>query len=1858
MDADSLPVRRIDAIEVRMLTREEIERENLVLKTEQGERYEAQPELQHADTHEPFHQGLYDTALGQYDQNARYAKPCSTCGEKERCPLHQHGVPLLAPLYHPKWIRRTFSILCCVCWHCLRLRIPLGSPAGRIGAAIQDPEARLDYFSEKGKTTWVCNDTTVSATGAPLPVGHPDVGCGRSQPLIRCSPADLKMTVVHTNRVEVTLPSGKTRRDVVWESEYRPLMAEQVLAKFERISAATYAAIGIDVEVVHPRSLFITHILVPSAAIRPPVFKGPGKPVMDDMTNALLEVLKLNRELKRPDSVHDELRTLKLETLQAPVASLITNKELRLGQVDRPLPGIEQGLVGKPGLIRGNLLGKRVRFGGRTVLTSDPTLRVDQIGVPREIAHILTVPERVTARNRAELQAYIRPSPLHPRRANRVTIQRTSTTYDLTVPPHDRPQRRDEIANNLAVGDIVHRHLRDGDVVLVNRQPSLHKLSLMAHEVVVWDGKTFKLSPAVLAPYNADCDGDEINIHVPQTLEAQAEARQLMLSSLFAVGPQHGRPEYGPIQDHLTGLTMLTRPGVFLNRMTAMDMLYSLDGCLLSTDPTLGDAEGISLLDLPVPAILKAPDGKGPLWTGLQIVSMLLPRRLSAYKRATIGKEDEDRIDAALPSHQRQMRDRSLPADTRAQLSHTTVEVVNGTFVRGILDKRSIGAAAGSLLHVFYIDLSSRFVSAFIEGLTRLAGHWILEYQPLSVDLTDFRVDATTQAELAADRDALLKETDDLLAAHQREQTKPPSSTARRPRHPVDASSRNDILKRHGGRSAHQVLEASIRGRLETFHDRAAKLVITAATADNRMRLMYASGAKGQRVNLVQIMAGLGQQTVDGTRVPTFLLDRSLPHFRKFDMSAGARGFVGASFLDGPGPVETFFHAMGARVGLVDTGVKTKEVGYFERRLVRMMEDAVLQYDGTVRAEGQRMIQFRYGDDAFDPTMIESNPIALFEFKTEQALRAYYRLEAGATNDPALQREMLLGEYQLLGMYRAFQISRRRMQTRTAVALPFSFERVRRDAQRAFPTASDCGPLTAQLAVDKLHGLLTRLGLADERYDRPAPRALNRIGQRDPREPVNLLHCFLCSVFAPAVVLVHSPLTREAHQLLLETVEDLLERRRMAPGESVGILAAQSVGRPATQVTLNTFHFAGIAGKQGSQGIPRLKELVNASEPKTRVLTAALPYQPTASEREQMNTAAATAFQLESCYVGDLIRTWSVLYQPSAMRAANPRDQRMFDAYWELPDDEKEVTTFRSVWPWMLRIELDGLRLASLDTTSDAVRRVLRRAYPYLLVITSPERTDENVYVLTIHLRQDGAPSATTIHHAPDNDTEMDLGRPVAPTHQQPAYCDSHDDLGTELATLRRFYDQWIIRRRTPRLCMTRVAGIGPTHVYRGRHMLDLPSDPERPLVTMTGTSLATALKAPPELLNVYTVVSNSVKENARILGIEAARAAFILAMKEMFDSDSISTRHLSLIADVMTFPGEFLPFTWNGMRKMRVGPVREASFERPLQSFADGAVRAAVDTLQGPSEAVMVGNRASLGTGLCALLVDTAMLQECAPDDDGLHRLNINQMYEATSTTASDAPPRDYEPAETTEMDTTATGAESPLHPNDAVFSPVRDEEEEHDDEDGDPRRDDPAVASAHPTTTALADDDVSGWSAVFSVPPTTTTRSVAAHVEEAVYSPSDPLIFPQERYLPPAGSGGASGASGGSADTVASRRFKRPASSYRRPASSSPSPPSAAAAGAASASVTDPRRYMEVASAIAAAVAQTASDVSAAAAAADVPRSPPSAPAYSPLDTDTDVSRRHALSPLDQPAYSPLSDSASPAEAEYDPDHPSMRE
>ncbi|KAE9394109.1 beta and beta-prime subunits of DNA dependent RNA-polymerase [Gymnopus androsaceus JB14] len=1110
----------------------------------------AEFEITHRDLYTPVDRlpvkdGVLDRRLGTTDKNAF----CETCGQSAvDCVGHYAYIKLVVPVFHIGYFKHTIGILQCICKSCARV-------------LLEEPDRRM--YIKRFRRPNLENIQRQALSKAVNKAARKVVYC----PYCSATNGAVKkagaLKIIHDKfRAKKTVEEMEK-----WKRTFAPAIEEQkdlaiylnkavhedlnplkVLDLFRRISDEDCELLGMQPKFGRPEEFIWQYISVPPVCIRPSVAQD-GASNEDDLTVKLTEIVFTNALIKQglakgaPTPQFME----QWEFLQLSVAMYI-NSELpgvpsQMGL--KPIRGFVQRLKGKQGRFRGNLSGKRVDFSGRTVISPDPNLRIDEVAVPERVAKILTFPDRVTPHNIEMLRKMVRNGTERYPGANFVSRGQNKKFLKFG--------NREAVADGLAVGDVVERHIIDGDVALFNRQPSLHKLSIMCHRVKVRPWRTFRLNECVCGPYNADFDGDEMNLHIPQTEEARTEALELMNIKKNLVTPRNGEPVIAAIQDFITASYLLSRKDQFFDRGQFTQI------CCYLADADLQ-------IDIPPPAILKPVR----LWTGKQIFSVLM--RPNKQSKVMVNVESkchrwEEAKPENFPSRMNLAKDMS-PNDG-------WLVIVNSEVMCGVMDKAIVGSGKKkSIFGVIMRDYGSDEAAAAMNRLAKLCARWLANYG-FSLGIND----VIPGPELSAKKDVLVEEAYSLCNDY-------------------IAQAKRGQLENKPGCDQEQTLEAEISSILSKVREAVGQICMKELSRQNAPLIMATCGSKGSVINVSQMVACVGQQIIAGHRVPNGFQDRSLPHFPKKSKEPPSKGFVRNSFYSGLVATEFLFHAISGREGLVDTAVKTAETGYMQRRLMKALEDLTTQYDLSVRNSTGGVVQFRYGDDGLDPACLE-------------------------------------GDAQPLDLDRAWVHAVATMSSGKPL-LPFQItELVDQElATKRFTT--EC----TSTFVDGVRNFIfdnVVTKLAQARGDRGMYEALDRPSEWDEETDLSLG----ASAADKAAVDNKIKVTEGQVKTFLQSCWTKYVKARIEPGSTVGAVGAQSIGEPGTQMTLKTFHFAGVASMNVTLGVPRIKEIINAAK---KISTPIISCKLVTSDSD--SSARIVKGRLEKTLLGDIASVLEEAWAP------------------------------------------------------------------------------------------------------------------------------------------------------------------------------------------------------------------------------------------------------------------------------------------------------------------------------------------------------------------------------------------------------------------------------------------------------------------------------------------------------------------------------------------------------------------------------------------------------------------------------------
>lgn len=812
----------------------------------------------------PMEGGLMDPHLGVINPGLR----CKTCGQKmKECPGHFGSLELIRPVVHSEFGKKLEMLMHATCQTCGRITLPdkdLEKLKDEADGKARDLSKKIVLKAKKVKK---CQH------------------CGEVKGLIMLD----KPTNFFFNK------------DRIYPTQIREWI--------EKIPDMELMLFGYDTENIRPEWFIQTVMPVPPITIRPSITLESGIKSEDDLTHKLVDIIRINMRLKdnidagAPQLIIEDLWDL----LQYHVTTYYDNNTAGVPPAKhrsgRALRTLIQRLKGKKGRFRHNLTGKRVNFAARSTITPDPFISINEVGVPEMIANELTVPEHVSEWNKKEILKL---------------IKETDKVVYIMRPNGQRrklnDENKDEILEEVDVGYKIERVLSDGDIVLFNRQPSLHRLSMMAHKVKVMPGKTFRINPIVCKPYNADFDGDEMNMHVPQTEEGKTEARELMFVEDHILSARYGAPVIVLDEDGVSGIYILTHRTTTFSKKEMMKYLYEMD----------------------IEKLPKADNGKR--YSGKSLFSVLLPKDLNLEYKTKSCKI----IQKTNPCKE----------CTKEKCPHDCyVKIKNGQLIVGVIDDASLGEGSGKLIDALARNYEPKVITNFYDKISKIVSD-LVTVKGMTVGLDEY--DVSDKIKRAKERvvQEELEKAEELVTLYNK------GKLELIPGRTLEESFEMRMI-RLGAQMKEKIESAIMDERLQRLE------------TNGKLRLdsmiMILSGSRGSSINMMNISGFWGQASVREGRPKRGYHGRLITLNKLNDVGAISGGFIKSNFMDGMEPKEYFYHSMGGRQGEVDTGVSTKVSGYLYRRLANSLKDLVVYNDYTTRTAAKEIVQYSYGDDGVFP---------------------------------------------------------------------------------------------------------------------------------------------------------------------------------------------------------------------------------------------------------------------------------------------------------------------------------------------------------------------------------------------------------------------------------------------------------------------------------------------------------------------------------------------------------------------------------------------------------------------------------------------------------------------------------------------------------------------------------------------------------------------------------------------------------------------------------------------------------------------------------------------------------------------------
>lgn len=1404
------------------------------------------------NNNEPKKNGIIDLRLGTTNNS----KECATCGlNSTLCPGHFGYVDFVEPVLHYGWKDNIKTILGCICMCCSKLLINKSN--AEMKKLLHNKYGKYCYEEIKHITS---NVNICPNCNSPVPKIKMEIKNG-----------EIKILAEYNNNNN----DNDENTQIISKKIKDNISPSRIYAIFRNISDEDCIILGLNPNRSRPEDMIIEKFPIPPVHIRPSVkmdmlVSGSAE---DTLNNKLADIIKANNALMRfkdiSNMTNEEVKYKNdfAHVLQYHVAAYFDNDnnlpKTEVKSCGRCIKSISERIKSKTGRIRNNLMGKRVDFCARSVITSDPNLNIDELGVPIKIAMNVTFPEIVTTNNIEFLTKLVKNGSNGYPGANYIFYKRKDSNKQFTI---DLRYRKEQFKLN--IGDIVERHILDGDYVLFNRQPTLHKMSMMCHRVKIINNdklSTFRINVTCTTPYNADFDGDEMNMFVPQCIETQVELAEIADVKKQIISPRYSDPIIKLKQDTVLGSYKMTETKQIINWRDAMNLImYSYNTNVYDIKKT--DIDTHELYSLIIPKMINYKDKK--------------------------------------------------------------IDIVNGKIISGILD----GSIINKKIITFAWDkYGDEVTKDFIDNTQRLVTNWLMIHG-FTVGLKD----AIPPKEIS---EKILTFMEKLKLNTEYEITK--------------IENNPDMLEP-------AIFEDMITKKLSKRSDIGVQ-TSDACNSTNNFYTIIISEAKGSKDNLGQILCGMAQDLLKLQRLPKHVNGRTLPHYFQNDDRAEARGFITNSFYTGFNPSEFWFHSMTGREGLISTAIKTGETGYIQRRLVKGLEDLNVCYDNTVRTSNNIMIQTLYGGSQINQSMqkmIKLHVLAMdnksifdkFCFNDKEMNK--YNINSTKNNEIyklliELRDFIRIAQMKVINDY----ISLREMYFQAV-----NYDRIIQDVKNYISKKEE--KLTFEYIIDRIEFILdhdnTPLVCIGEKSKFP-----NKL--KDEISAKILFKLALYEYFTPKRCIIEYKFNKEQFNIIVEEIIRTFRNAIVHPGEMVGIITAQSMGEPLTQMTLNMFHKTG-GGSAGLQGVPRMVELIQYSK------NIKMPYMYIYLKPEfnqDKIIAQKIVSHLKYTIIKDLIKNIDIIYDPNVISNDSYTliDKVDIKSTFFVKQSNKNIGQL----PWLFRISL--LKEAMLENDIDMLD--IKTSF-----INFWEENYGEINGLKKNIK-DLISKVNLVCILTNNSNSI-----------EPIIHIRFDFNNVDNKILLEFYEiilnQFNLKGSINITNNSDINEDNMVHFDKDTGKYEIKKEY---VIYSNGIDLTMIKNIP--AIDMNRTIINDLYNIYKHFGIEAVRTLLIREMNNVFSSSPVSYHHLSILADVMTATGGITPINRHGINKLDTDPLSKASLEVPIEQFLKAALFNEIDKMNSVSSQIMVGRAFKGGTGLCEIVLDDELL-----DNTEFYDIKDNKKY------------------------------------------------------------------------------------------------------------------------------------------------------------------------------------------------------------------------------------------------------------------------
>ena len=1410
------------------------------------------------DNYEPKKGGLVDLRLGSCDIYLN----CTTCGLNSlKCPGHFGHTELAEPVFHFAFMNNLKTILQCVCLKCTRIIVDKDKDFIK-KLKNKKEKHRLKELRELTKNVNYCHHC-----GTPVPSVSKEV-----------KESSASVRILLEREVGAVMVDEKTGEATESKKKLREYLSPRKCYNILRnISEADCYLLGFNPQISRPEDFICLRFPVPPVNIRPTakIDFMASSTMEDSLTLKIADIISSNirqrhvidKQLLGTDlnaSFNGEIHAL----LQYHFCTYFDNESISLPKSEfkassKPTKSISERIKGKTGRVRSNLMGKRVDFSARSVITSDPYIGIDEVGVPKRVAMDLTIPEEVTPQNIKYLTKLVKngreiyPGSNYVHKTSYMDGKMNKQRIDLKY-------RKKDI--KLVYGDIVDRHIVDGDYVLFNRQPTLHKPSMMGHRIQVLDREdadTFRMNVSVTKPYNADFDGDEMNIHLAQSIQARNELERIANVKYNIISAKDSNPIIGCVQDSLVGAYVLTIDDQQIDYHTVSNIL-----CATTSSS-------------------KYQVKKGKSMNGHEFFSHIIPKGINALKK--------------------------------------DFQIKDGNLLKGVLDKNSLSTKKNSIIHYIWDKYGPDKTSNFIDDTQKLILEYLM-YQGLTVGFKDCIIPKELTNKLFDIAKNKVLESKNYIT-----------------------SMENDI-----NNISLDIIEGTLTSNLTPVGSNIGKLLMDNLDEQNNFFKCVKSGSKGSPNNILQIMGVFGQTMINKERIKKNVEQRTLPHFHRNDDTPEARGFINNNFVTGLNAHEFFFHTAAGREGLIDTAIKTAQTGYIQRRLIKALEDLSVRYDGTVRAANDTIVQYIYGENGIN-----------------QLTQTSVKLELVNLNNKGVEETLTFSSKQISDLEKKLKVKNLSKFNKEfynkLIIYRDELRKIQRLADLNYKVVTDSFMIPVnlyRLTTDFIQDKINKYDLNPEyiisKIDNMIDNLDNKLiiytnentplFKKDEAEFKYLFRISLYEYLCPVKCIYKYNLDKENFDKLMKEIENSYIRSIVEPGEMVGVIAAQSVGEPTSQMNLDSKHAAGKGGggTGALSGVPRITELLGYSK---SIKTPQMKVYFNDSIMEDKTKVNRINSFFKHLTIGELIESAEIFYQVEGNNDLDEiiNNDEVINPYF-INNQKVELKNM----PFVFRLKMNIERMMEKETTIlDLKTKFMGYWYNTNQNVKTMRKNEKEIF---------GRINRLAILGSSENNKDYII-------HIRFSMSSFDYTILTDFMKL--------VLNNIP---LKGVSGIEDTNIIQERNVVYNSDGDENIIkenvIITSGINLADLKSF--KGIDFTRTICNDIATTYKVYGVEAARNLLLYEFRTTFNaggSDNINYNHLALLVDFMTHTGDITSIDRHGLGKLDIDPMSKASFEKTMEHFINAAVFNEQDHLKSVSSKIMVGQVIPGGTGAFDISLDTQKL-------------------------------------------------------------------------------------------------------------------------------------------------------------------------------------------------------------------------------------------------------------------------------------------